>query len=76
MPKASRPLVLESGLVGKLDQTNRALLVREVAEMFRVTPGTVYRLCRQNAIPSFRFGGSLRFDPRKLSEWMRRLVSA
>lgn len=76
MPKSPRPLALESGLIEKLEQSHRALLVREVAELFRVTPGTVYRLSRQNVIPSFRFGGSLRFDPCKLSAWMRGMVTA
>jgi excisionase family DNA binding protein len=64
MPKAS-PLSsiassFQGGLIESLERGTRALLVEEVAEIFRVTPGTVYRLARKHAIPSFRFGGSLR----------------
>jgi excisionase family DNA binding protein len=61
----------QGGLIQKLEHGDRNLIVREVAEIFRVTPGTVYRLARKHAIPSFRFGGSLLFNPQKLAQWMR-----
>jgi excisionase family DNA binding protein len=71
MPKTSvLAAPAASGLVETLKQTNRALVVREVAEMFRVTCGTVYRLARNNAIPNFRFGGTVLFDPQALARWV------
>jgi excisionase family DNA binding protein len=61
----------QGGLIEKLERSDHSLIVREVAEIFRVTPGTVYRLARKHVIPSFRFGGSLLFNPQKLAQWMR-----
>ena len=58
----------------KLEHCERALTVSEVAELFRVGCGTVYRLARKHAIPSFRFGGSVLFDPGSLARWMRGTV--
>jgi excisionase family DNA binding protein len=72
LPKSSTTLApVEGGLIDKLEHSDRNLIVREVADIFRVTPGTVYRLARKHAIPSFRFGGSLLFNPQKLAQWMR-----
>lgn len=63
---------LHSGLIESLERGTRALLVREVADIFRVTPGTVYRLARKHIIPgSFRIGGTVLFNPQKLAQWMR-----
>lgn len=75
VPKSSTlPAIVASfqgGLIDKLERADRNLIVREVAEIFRVTPGTVYRLARKHAIPSFRFGGTLLFNPQALARWMR-----
>jgi excisionase family DNA binding protein len=79
MPKSPLPCIASSfqgGLIEKLERGDRNLIVREVAEIFRVTPGTVYRLARKHAIPSFRFGGSVLFNPQKLAQWMRGAVGA
>jgi|HubBroStandDraft_6_1064221.scaffolds.fasta_scaffold629219_1 excisionase family DNA binding protein len=64
------------GLIESLERCDHALIVSEVAQMFRVTCGTVYRLARNNSIPSFRFGGSVLFDPGSLARWMRNTVGA
>lgn len=76
MPKPSALLPVQGGLIEKLEHSDRNLIVPEVAEIFRVTPGTVYRLARKHAIPSFRFGGSVLFNPQKLAQWMRGPVDA
>jgi excisionase family DNA binding protein len=64
----------QGGLIDKLERTDHALIAAEVAEIFRVTCGTVYRLARNHAIPSFRFGGAVLFDPQALARWMRSTV--
>jgi excisionase family DNA binding protein len=61
----------QGSLIDKLERGDRNLIVREVAEIFRVTNGTIYRLARRHAIPSFKFGGSLLFNPQALAQWMR-----
>ncbi|MGA8504685.1 MAG: helix-turn-helix domain-containing protein [Candidatus Sulfotelmatobacter sp.] len=71
MRSISVPPTIPSGFIAQLEQRNSALLAPEVARMLRLTPGTVYRLARQRAIPSFRVGGSLLFDPQRLAQWMR-----
>lgn len=67
---------IRSGTIQAIECGDHALTVPEVATVLRVTPGTIYRLAHQHAIPSFRIGGSIRFDPRTISKWMQGLVSA
>jgi excisionase family DNA binding protein len=73
LPTSARSI--QSSIIEKLECSDRALIAPEVAELLRVTPGTIYRLAKKRAIPSFRVGGSLRFDPRMISRWMGDLVS-
>jgi excisionase family DNA binding protein len=61
---------LHSGLITTLEQRTSALLAPEVAAILRITPGTVYRLARNHAIPSFRVGGSVLFNPQRLAQWI------
>ena len=61
----------QGGLIEKLERGDRNLKVREVAEILRVSTGTVDRLARKHATPSFRFGGSVLFNPQALARWMR-----
>ncbi len=80
MPKPSPvPAMARSfqgGLIEKLERTEHALIAREVGAMFRITVGSVYRLAKNCSIPSFRFGGSVLFDPQALARWMRNTVGA
>jgi excisionase family DNA binding protein len=46
------------------------LTVKEVSEMLRVQPTTVYRLIRQGKIPSFQIGTDWRFLKHRLVRWM------
>jgi len=66
----------QGGIISTVERCERALVVPEVAELFRVTPGTIYKLARRHAIPCFKLGGSIRFDPVVLSQWMRGLVNS
>lgn len=70
------PLPFEGGLIDTIERGDRTLTVPEVASVLGLTVGSVYRLCRSHAIPNFRVGGSVRFHPKRLSEWMRGKVSA
>lgn len=67
---------VQVGLIEIIERGERTLTVPEVAAVLGLTPGSVYRLCRSHAIPNFRVGGSVRFHPRRLSEWMRGQVCA
>ena len=69
-------LKLSSGLIEGIEKKQRALTAREVAEFFRVSDMTIYRLAKAGSIPSFKIGNSLRFDPKVLASWLRRQMSA
>ncbi|MCX9147725.1 helix-turn-helix domain-containing protein [Erythrobacter sp. WG] len=46
------------------------LTVREVAKFLKVTERTIYRLATEGQIPSFKVGGSWRFQRSDLIQWM------
>ncbi len=46
------------------------LTVREVGDLLRVHPTTVYKLVRQGKIPSFRIGSYWRFRTDLIERWM------
>ena len=75
LPAAIRSF--QGGLIDKLEQTTRALRVREVAEILHVSIYTIYRLSRTHAIPGcLRVGGSIRYNPQALATWMRQMGGA
>ena len=56
-----------------LDPSDRAEHLRRLAGLI---DENVDRLARKHAIPSFKFGGSVLFNPQKLAQWMRGPVGA
>jgi excisionase family DNA binding protein len=48
----------------------QSLTVREVCELLRIHPTTVYKLVRQGKIPSFRIGSCWRFRTELIERWM------
>ncbi len=44
--------------------------VKEVAEMMRVSPNTVYQWCYEGKMPHFRFEGSIRIEAQSLERWL------
>jgi excisionase family DNA binding protein len=46
------------------------LTVKELCDLLRLHPITVYRLARQNKIPRFRVGNEWRFRRDLLERWM------
>jgi hypothetical protein len=61
----------QGGIIDALERAHRPLTASDVATFFGVTPGCVYRLSRRGVIPSFKFGGSLLFNPQKLAQLIR-----
>jgi excisionase family DNA binding protein len=45
------------------------LTVKDVSELFLLTPGTVYSLCRKGQMPHKRIGRSYRFNYAQLIKW-------
>lgn len=47
------------------------LTVDEVAKALKLHPYTVRRLCREEKMPCFRFGGQWRFKMDEIEKWSR-----
>ncbi len=46
------------------------LTAREVASLLRVTPQWVYLMARQDILPGVKIGNKVRFDERKIMDWI------
>jgi excisionase family DNA binding protein len=46
------------------------LTVKEVSDLLRVHPSTVYKLIRQGKIPSFQIGTDWRFLTHRIARWI------
>ncbi len=62
-------------LVRKLQAIDHALDAAEVARLLGVSKKHVYKQAAKGAIPSFRFGAAVRFDPGALAQWLRNKMS-
>jgi excisionase family DNA binding protein len=60
-----------SGLADSLYEEKRALTVPDVAELLNISERQVYKLVAEYRIPSFKIGGSIRFDPFAIAVWLR-----
>ena len=50
------------------------LTIREVAEPLKINEKIAYRLPGEGKIPSFRVGGSWRFNRQEIAKWIKRKV--
>jgi excisionase family DNA binding protein len=63
------------GLADSLDGKTRALTVADVAELLNISERQVYKLVSEYRIPSFKIGGSVRFDPCAVAVWLRQKMA-
>ena len=61
-----------SSLAIELEKMPHALRASELATILATSKMTIYRLVEQGAIPHFRVGGLIRFDPQAIADWLRR----
>jgi excisionase family DNA binding protein len=59
-------------LADRIERIGRALTANELAEMLTVSRITIFKQAKAGRIPSFRVGTCVRFDPRSVSQWLRR----
>ena len=52
-----------------------ALTVADVAALLNISKREVYKLVAEFRIPSFKIGGSIRFDPLVFSVWLRQKIA-
>ncbi len=45
--------------------------VEEIAKALKLHPYTIRRLCREEKIPAFKFGGQWRFDLEEVEKWVK-----
>jgi excisionase family DNA binding protein len=62
-------------LIARLQAMDHALDAEEVARLLRVSKKHVYKQAARGAIPSFRFGAAVRFDPGAVAQWLRQKMS-
>jgi len=64
-------------LADSLEERSHALTVVELAKVLGISQRQIYKLAASNRIPSFKIGGSVRFDPSIVATWLRgRMVPA
>jgi excisionase family DNA binding protein len=54
-----------------LAQLKRALKTEEVAELLSVSKKTVFKLVQDQALPAWRVGGQLRYNPCSVAAYLR-----
>ena len=80
--QSSRALAILAGTVAipesltladRIERMGRALNAKELARLLNVSEVTVFKQAKAGRIPSFRIGTSVRFDPKVLANWLRRI---
>jgi excisionase family DNA binding protein len=54
-----------------IERRRKALTVSELAELIHLSTKQIYELVGKGYIPSYRIGGSIRFDPKTTADWLR-----
>lgn len=54
----------------KRHENMELLTVKEVSEMLKTKPSTIYSWAAQRLIPSLKINGLLRFSEKDISDWM------
>ena len=62
-----------SSLPDRIEQFGHALTAVELAKLLAVSRVTVFKLAKSGRIPCFRIGTCVRFDPKVLANWLRRI---
>lgn len=58
-------------VIARLEEMDNALKAVELARLLGVTRQHIYKLAAQRALPSFRVGKAVRFDPKHVAAWLR-----
>ena len=66
---AGQPLSLPD----RIERIGRALTADELASMLTVSRITIFKQAKAGRIPSFRIGTCVRFDPKSVAQWLRKM---
>jgi excisionase family DNA binding protein len=62
-----------SSLPDRIEQYGHALTAGELAKLIAVSTISIYKLAKANRLPCFRVGSCVRFDPRAVADWSRKM---
>jgi excisionase family DNA binding protein len=57
-------------LASRIQGMHAALTAVELAKLLGLSKATILRQAKKGAIPSFRIGNVVRFDPQSISKWL------
>jgi excisionase family DNA binding protein len=60
-------------LPDQIEKIGRAITAVELAELLAISRVTVFKLAKAGRIPCFRVGSCVRFDPRAIANWLRKM---
>jgi excisionase family DNA binding protein len=59
-----------SEILEQLRRADHALTSKDLERLLAISKSTISREVSSGRLPCFRIGSSLRFDPRKVAEWL------
>jgi excisionase family DNA binding protein len=57
----------------RIERIEGAMTADTLANLLGVSKITIFKMAKAGRIPSFRVGTCVRFDPRKVADWLRRM---
>ena len=69
----SLPVAKARSIADQIESYRHALQASELARLLAVSKITIFKMAKAGRIPSFRVGTCVRFDPRKVADWLRKM---
>jgi excisionase family DNA binding protein len=66
----------EMDLATTIEAKRGTWTAEQLAVLFELSPKTIYAMAKSGRIPVYRFGASIRFDPKIVADWVRARSSA
>ena len=60
-------------IADQIEKIGRAITAEELAKLLSVSKVTIFKQAKAGRIPSFRIGTCVRFDPRAVAQWLRKM---
>jgi excisionase family DNA binding protein len=60
-------------IADQIEKTGHALTAEDLAELLSVSKVTIFKQAAAGRIPCFRIGTCVRFDPRAVATWLRKM---
>ena len=70
---ASRVAKKQLTLAERIEAIEGAMTAEELAKLLGVSKITIFKQAKAGRIPSFRIGTCVRFDPKAVANWLRKM---